>query len=58
MNQKIIEAFIDNVVNTPDVEFLQEMKEDYGDASVVANKVRKIIQKSQIVVGRYESKDS
>lgn len=48
----ITEELIDNIINTSDAEFLKEMEEDYGNSSVVANEVRDIVKKSQMIANK------
>lgn len=50
--ERLKEELIENLINTPDSEILNEVKEDYGDSSFIANKVREIMKNSQIKAGK------
>lgn len=50
--ERLKEELIENIINTPDSEILNEVKEDYGDSTFIANKVREIMKNSQIKVGK------
>jgi hypothetical protein len=43
--ERLADALIDDIINTPDDEILQEVKEDFGDSNYEADKVRKMIEK-------------
>jgi hypothetical protein len=45
--ERLTDAFIENIINTPDTEILEEIEEDYGDASVVAEKMRGILRQAR-----------
>lgn len=49
---RLSDELIDNIINTPDVEILKEVEEDYGDPSFVANRVREMLKKSRIRAGK------
>jgi hypothetical protein len=40
-------ALIDDIINTPDTEILQEVKEDYGDGNYKANEFKRILEKAK-----------
>lgn len=48
----IADAITDNVINTPDDEILEEVKEDHGDFEYEANIMRDIINKAKIQVNK------
>ncbi len=50
--ERLKEELIDNILNTPDSEILNEINEEYGDSSFISNKVRKIIKNTQSKVGK------
>ncbi|MDO8878494.1 MAG: hypothetical protein Q8M24_25030 [Pseudolabrys sp.] len=43
VSEKLIEAMVDDVLNTPDQEILDEVREDYGDPHELANRVSEFI---------------
>ena len=49
---RLSDELIDDIINTPDSEILQEVKEDYGKSDYLANKFRNILEKSKIEVGK------
>jgi hypothetical protein len=42
---RLTDELIDDIINTPDSEILQEVKEDYGTSDYLANKFRQILKK-------------
>lgn len=44
---RLMDELINNIVNTPDDEILQEVKEDYGDSNYLANKFKIILEKAK-----------
>jgi len=50
--KNITDAITDNVINTPDDEILEEVKEDHGDSEYEANIMRDIINKAKIQVNK------
>jgi len=40
----LADELIENVINTSDDDILNEIKEDFGDSAIVANKVREILK--------------
>ncbi len=43
--RNLSDAMVDNIINTPDAEILQEVKEDYDDENFLVNKARVILEK-------------
>jgi hypothetical protein len=48
--KNIADAITDNIINTPDDEILEEVKEDHGDSEYEANIMRGIINKAKASV--------
>lgn len=45
--ENLTDELIDNIINTPDKEILEGVKEDYGTSDFLANKVKKILEKAK-----------
>lgn len=41
------DELIDNIINTPDLEILKEVEEDYGNSNYLANRFNKILEKAK-----------
>lgn len=54
MNQlnNLSDAIVENIINTPDDEILNEVKEEYGDPLFKANSMREKIKKAKINAGK------
>lgn len=47
---RLSDELINDIINTPDSEILQEVKEDYGTSDYLANKFREIFGKSKFEI--------
>lgn len=48
----LIDDLTDNIINTPDEEILKEVKEDYGNPTILFDKFNDILKKSRISARR------
>ncbi len=49
---RLSDELIDNIINTSDANILKEVIEDHGDPTYEANRVRDLLKKSRIKVGK------
>ncbi len=45
--ENLTDELIDNIINTPDAEILDEVKEEYGDPAYQAKRVRELLELSK-----------
>ena len=48
----LVDELVDNVINTPDDEILQEIEDEYGDKEALANKMRQIITEAKTEIDK------
>ena len=54
----LADEMVDNIINTSDTEILKEIKEEYGDPSLVSKKFNELLKKSQIEAGKAKLKSA